>query len=159
MCIRDRTYNAVGDNRKEKILGEDGKALYQYDEWQIAYQPLRRFEDGMSDRLIALDSRRRDLDEEAVVSVATGFMFDSTPVADADVYKRQECTGMASSILKKVVSHVKTERGLVIATILTAWGILLGTGQQYVAIIMAVSYTHLKSKASRYCANRFRAPR
>ena len=48
-----------------------------------------------------------------------------------------ECTGMASSILKKVVSHVKTERGLVIATILTAWGILLGTGQQYVAIIMA----------------------
>ena len=47
-----------------------------------------------------------------------------------------ECTGMASSILKKVVSHVKTERGLVIATILTAWGILLGTGQQYVAIIM-----------------------
>ncbi len=48
-----------------------------------------------------------------------------------------ERTGMASAILEKVVSHVKTEKGLVMATILTAWGILLGTGQQYVAIIMA----------------------
>lgn len=48
-----------------------------------------------------------------------------------------ERTGMASSILKKVVSHVKSEKGLVVTTVLTAWGILLGTGQQYVAIIMA----------------------
>ncbi len=48
-----------------------------------------------------------------------------------------ERTGMASSILKKIVSHVKSDRGLIIATVLTAWGILLGTGQQYVAIIMA----------------------
>lgn len=47
-----------------------------------------------------------------------------------------ECTGMASAILKKVVSHVKSDKGLVIATILTAWGVLIGTGQQYVAIIM-----------------------
>lgn len=47
-----------------------------------------------------------------------------------------ERTGMASSILEKVVSHVKTEKGLVIATVLTAWGVLLGTGQQYVSIIM-----------------------
>lgn len=47
-----------------------------------------------------------------------------------------ERTGMASSILEKVVSHVRTEKGLVIATILTAWGVLIGTGQQYVAIIM-----------------------
>ncbi|WP_322202664.1 Na+/H+ antiporter NhaC [Acutalibacter intestini] len=47
-----------------------------------------------------------------------------------------ERTGMAGSILEKVVSHIKSDRGLVIATILTAWGVLLGTGQQYVAIIM-----------------------
>lgn len=47
-----------------------------------------------------------------------------------------ERTGMAAALLEKVVSHVKSERGLVIATILTAWGVLLGTGQQYVAIIM-----------------------
>ncbi|WP_322171141.1 Na+/H+ antiporter NhaC [Acutalibacter caecimuris] len=47
-----------------------------------------------------------------------------------------ECTGMANSILEKVVAHVKSDRGLVIATILTAWGVLIGTGQQYVAIIM-----------------------
>lgn len=47
-----------------------------------------------------------------------------------------ERTGMAASILDKVVSHVKTEKGLVIATILTAWVVLLGTGQQYVSIIM-----------------------
>ncbi len=47
-----------------------------------------------------------------------------------------EKTGMAGSILEKVVSHVKSDKGLVIATILTAWGVLLGTGQQYVAIIM-----------------------
>ena len=48
-----------------------------------------------------------------------------------------ERTGMASSILRKIVAHVKSDRGLVIATVLTAWGILIGTGQQYVAIIMA----------------------
>ena len=47
-----------------------------------------------------------------------------------------EKTGMAGSILEKVVSHVKSDKGLVIATILTAWGVLIGTGQQYVAIIM-----------------------
>ncbi|RKJ38765.1 Na+/H+ antiporter NhaC [Acutalibacter sp. 1XD8-33] len=47
-----------------------------------------------------------------------------------------ERTGMAAALLEKVVSHVKSQRGLVIATILTAWGVLLGTGQQYVAIIM-----------------------
>jgi len=61
----------------------------------------------------------------ALMVIALGF---------AGIFER---TGMASAILKKVVSHVKTEKGLVIATILTAWGILLGTGQQYVAIIMA----------------------
>lgn len=81
--IEGETYNAIGDNKKERILGEDGNPLWQYDEWQIAYQPLRRWESGISDELVALDSRRRDLDEEAVVSVATGFVFDSTPVADA----------------------------------------------------------------------------
>ncbi len=47
-----------------------------------------------------------------------------------------ERTGMAGSILEKVVARVKSDKGLVIATILTAWGVLLGTGQQYVAIIM-----------------------
>lgn len=47
-----------------------------------------------------------------------------------------ERTGMANSLVEKVLSHVKSERGLVVATILTAWGVLLGTGQQYVAIIM-----------------------
>ena len=47
-----------------------------------------------------------------------------------------EKTGMAKAILEKVISRVKSDRGLVIATVLTAWGVLLGTGQQYVAIIM-----------------------
>lgn len=47
-----------------------------------------------------------------------------------------ERTGMAASLLEKVVSRVKSDRGLVIATILTSWGILIATGQQYVAIIM-----------------------
>lgn len=47
-----------------------------------------------------------------------------------------EKTGMAGAILEKVVAHVKSDKGLVIATVLTAWGVLLGTGQQYVAIIM-----------------------
>lgn len=47
-----------------------------------------------------------------------------------------ERTGMATSLVEKVLAHVKSERGLVVATILTAWGVLIGTGQQYVAIIM-----------------------
>lgn len=47
-----------------------------------------------------------------------------------------ERTGMAAALANRVLAHVKSEKGLVVATILTAWGILLGTGQQYVAIIM-----------------------
>lgn len=47
-----------------------------------------------------------------------------------------EKTGMAGALVEKVLAHVKSERGLVAATILTAWGVLIGTGQQYVAIIM-----------------------
>ena len=103
--IEGETYKAEGDNRKEKILGEDGKALYQYDEWQIAYQPLRRFEAGMSDRLVELDSRRRDLDEEAVVSVATGFMFDSTPVADAAANLSAEAESLLAPLKCGLVSY------------------------------------------------------
>ncbi len=57
-----------------------------------------------------------------------------TALSFAGIFER---TGMASSILRKIVAHVKSDKGLVIATVLTAWGILLGTGQQYVAIIMA----------------------
>lgn len=49
------------------------------------------------------------------------------------IYER---TGMAESILRKIVARVKSDRGLVVATILTAWGVLIGTGQQYVAIIL-----------------------
>lgn len=51
----------------------------------------------------------------------------------AGIYER---TGMAESILRKIVARVKSDRGLVVATILTAWGVLIGTGQQYVAIIL-----------------------
>ena len=47
-----------------------------------------------------------------------------------------ERTGMAHALAEKVLSRVHTEKGLMIATVLTAWAILLGTGQQYVAIIM-----------------------
>ena len=43
---------------------------------------------------------------------------------------------MAGAILKQIVKRIKRPGGLVIATVLTAWGILIGTGQQYVAIIM-----------------------
>ena len=47
-----------------------------------------------------------------------------------------ERTGMADAILRRIVAHIKSDKSLVIATILTAWGVLIGTGQQYVAIIM-----------------------
>lgn len=47
-----------------------------------------------------------------------------------------ESTGMAQVLAEKILSRVHSDKGLVIATVLTAWGILLGTGQQYVAIIM-----------------------
>lgn len=47
-----------------------------------------------------------------------------------------ERTGMAHALAEKVLSRVHTEKSLMIATVLTAWAILLGTGQQYVAIIM-----------------------
>lgn len=47
-----------------------------------------------------------------------------------------ERTGMAESLVQKILAHVKSDRGLVISTVLTAWIILIGTGQQYVAIIL-----------------------
>ena len=47
-----------------------------------------------------------------------------------------ERTGMAEALLRKIISRVKSDRGLVAATVLTAWGVLIGTGQQYVAIIL-----------------------
>ena len=49
------------------------------------------------------------------------------------IYER---TGMAEAMLRRIVAHIHSDRGLVIATVLTAWGVVIGTGQQYVAIIM-----------------------
>ena len=43
---------------------------------------------------------------------------------------------MAEAMLRRIVAHIHSDRGLVIATVLTAWGVVIGTGQQYVAIIM-----------------------
>ncbi len=51
----------------------------------------------------------------------------------AGIYER---TGMAGSILHRILGLVRSDRGLVVATVLTAWGVLIGTGQQYVAIIL-----------------------
>lgn len=47
-----------------------------------------------------------------------------------------ERTGMARALVSKILTRVKSDRGLVISTICTAWAILIGTGQQYVAIII-----------------------
>ena len=47
-----------------------------------------------------------------------------------------ERTGMAASLVARILRYVHGNRGLVIATVLTAWLILLATGQQYVAIII-----------------------
>lgn len=76
------TYDAIDEDKMNTYLADDGNPVYKYDEWQIAYQPYRRYVSEMPEELIALDQRRRDLDTEAVVSVATGFMFDSSPIAD-----------------------------------------------------------------------------
>ena len=51
----------------------------------------------------------------------------------AGIYER---TGMAEAILHKIIARIHSDRGLVVATVLTAWGVLIGTGQQYVAIIL-----------------------
>ncbi|MDL2288448.1 Na+/H+ antiporter NhaC [Oscillospiraceae bacterium OttesenSCG-928-F05] len=51
----------------------------------------------------------------------------------AGVFER---TGMAASIVEKILKLVHSSKGLVIATVLTAWIILIATGQQYVAIII-----------------------
>ncbi|MCI8441682.1 MAG: Na+/H+ antiporter NhaC [Provencibacterium sp.] len=47
-----------------------------------------------------------------------------------------ERTGMARAIVERILGHVHSDRGLVVSAILTSWLILLGTGQQYVAIII-----------------------
>ena len=48
-----------------------------------------------------------------------------------------ERTGMAAAVLETDGERACTATaGLVIATVLTAWGVVIGTGQQYVAIIM-----------------------
>lgn len=103
--IEGETYNAVGQDKKVSVLGEDGSALWKYDEWQIAYQPLRRYEDGLSDELIALDKRRRDLDENSVISVATGFMFNSEPVAAAAANLSAEASNVLAPLKCGLVSY------------------------------------------------------
>ncbi len=60
----------------------------------------------------------------ALILISLGF---------AGIFER---TGMAEALVRKILSRVRGDRGLVIATVLTSWMILLGTGQQYVAIIM-----------------------
>lgn len=47
-----------------------------------------------------------------------------------------ERTGMACTLVERILRHVHSDRGLVAAAVLTSWLILLGTGQQYVAIII-----------------------
>lgn len=103
--IEGETYNATDDTHRETLRGEDGNPLYQYDEWQIGYQPVRRWEAGVSDELVKLDARRRDLDETAVVSVATGFMFDATPVADAAANLSAEVESVLAPLKCGLVSY------------------------------------------------------
>ncbi|MCI8623343.1 MAG: Na+/H+ antiporter NhaC [Provencibacterium sp.] len=47
-----------------------------------------------------------------------------------------ERTGMARVLVERILAHVRSDRGLVISAVLTSWLLLLGTGQQYVAIII-----------------------
>lgn len=47
-----------------------------------------------------------------------------------------ERTGMAGAIVGRILAHVHSDRGLVVSAILTSWLLVIGTGQQYVAIII-----------------------
>ena len=80
--IEGETWNPVGDDEYELIKDEFGSNLYAFDSWMIEYVPYHRFNvtdtSTESERADFLGNVRAD---QTVVSVMTGFNFNTEPVA------------------------------------------------------------------------------
>lgn len=70
-------YKAVGDNKMEQILGDDGSALYSMDTWMSGYLPFMRFAADAPDNHIEYMTYKA---ENYVVSPIAGFIFDASNV-------------------------------------------------------------------------------
>lgn len=70
-------WHAIGDDRYEYVLGDDGNPLYAMDEWMTGYKPYMRFESGISDD--GVEYNKNDF-EDVVMSPVTGFVFDASNV-------------------------------------------------------------------------------
>ena len=70
-------YTAVGDNKLEQILGDDGSPLYSMDTWMSDYLPFMRFAADAPDNHIEYMTYKA---ENYVVSPIAGFIFDASNV-------------------------------------------------------------------------------
>ena len=103
--IEGETYTASGDNGFESIMAPDGNPLYKYDEWQIGFLDLRRFDPYLTEDIIAKYTRRRDLNEDAIVSPAVGFQFDTSAVVNEASNLAAEVPSVIYPMLKGLVSY------------------------------------------------------
>ncbi len=75
--IEGTHYTAIGDNKIDQVLGDNGSALYSMDTWMSGYLPYMRFAADAPDRHIEYMTYRA---ENAVVSPIAGFIFDASNV-------------------------------------------------------------------------------
>lgn len=81
--IEGVTFIPTGDNEAQFIKGPDGNSLYQYDDWQIGFIDLRRFEQGTLPNALALETIPLDESGEKVnESPVAGFWFNEAPVSE-----------------------------------------------------------------------------
>ena len=75
--IEGTHYTAIGDNKIDQVLGDNGSPLYSMDTWMSGYLPYMRFAADAPDRHIEYMTYRA---ENAVVSPIAGFIFDASNV-------------------------------------------------------------------------------
>lgn len=73
-----RNYKKIDETTAEFFKGEDGNYLYNYDNWQIGYVEHRLFEEGMSGKLMEIETQ--PMSGKITVSPIIGFQFDQTGV-------------------------------------------------------------------------------
>ena len=75
--IEGEHFTAIGDDKMEQTLAENGEYLYYMDTWMTGYLPLMRFAADAPDRHIEYMTYKAD---NYVVSPIAGFIFDSSNV-------------------------------------------------------------------------------
>ncbi|WP_197081025.1 extracellular solute-binding protein [Gordoniibacillus kamchatkensis] len=95
--IEGKTYTASGSDRFTPMKGQDGKDLYQFDNWMIPDINYRRIETTVPDKVFHIF--KDPIKEPVTMSPVVGFRFDTTPVAE-------EYTNL-SNLYKQLILPIK----------------------------------------------------